>query len=82
MTNFQAQPTTKSLRWLTPERAVLVLDFLRKVHNHDLEVEQLDFKIKYVGCVMPNQDGTESGEILRMKTPGRDESLVRERLNA
>jgi len=24
------------------ERAVLVLDFLRKVHNHDLEVEQLD----------------------------------------
>lgn len=25
MTNFQAQPTTKSLRWLTPERAVLVL---------------------------------------------------------
>lgn len=25
MTNFQAQPATKSLRWLTPERAVLVL---------------------------------------------------------
>ena len=25
MTNFQAQPTTRSLRWLTPERAVLVL---------------------------------------------------------
>lgn len=25
MTNFQAQPATKPLRWLTPERAVLVL---------------------------------------------------------
>ena len=25
MTNFQVQPTTRSLRWLTPERAVLVL---------------------------------------------------------
>ena len=25
MTNFQVQPTTKSLKWLTPERAVLVM---------------------------------------------------------
>ena len=25
MTNFQVQPTTKSLQWLTPERAVLVV---------------------------------------------------------